>query len=116
MFGEQVFGGAGESVCPCRFNRSYPQPLSPTATKLVDKDPAVGRVATTQTAGGGVCTGRPAHAPPIVESSAGGPCTPAQNIFAKVKAVIWPLTCGYSNIDDGLSTKVGNKSEILPYI
>jgi len=53
---------------PAKFCKTYPQPLS------------------TGRAGGGVCPAPPAPAPHIEEISAGGPCTPQQNIFAKVRS------------------------------
>jgi hypothetical protein len=84
---------------PPVFYSSYPQPLSTASRCPVDS----------------LQRGR-ASLPPIVESSAGGPYTPAQNIFAKVKAVIWPLTCGYSNSDEGHTKKAVNGLNFLPYI
>jgi len=90
--------GAGGRDSPTFFTESYPQPLS-TASRCPVDSPQRGRAR-----------------PHMVNFTRRDTITPAQNIFAKVKAVIWPLTCGYSNSDEGHSTKVGNQSEILPYI
>ena len=36
--------------------------------------------------------------PPVAEFCRRGRGTPQQKIFAKVKAAIWPLTCGFSTV------------------
>jgi hypothetical protein len=54
--------------------------------------------------------------PPLVELQAGVGGTPQQKIFAKVKAAIWPLTCGYIYCDEGHILKTGNQVNFLPYI
>ena len=54
--------------------------------------------------------------PPLVECAGAGVCTPQQKIFAKVKAVIWPLTCGFIYCDEGHIVKTGNALNFLPYI
>lgn len=57
-------------------------------------------------------TGRP----PLVKSDRTCPCTPQQKIFAKVKAAIWPLTCGFIYCDTPHIVKTGNRLNFLPYI
>ena len=51
-------------VRPYRFNKTYPQQLSTAGDKPVDKDPAVGRVAVADKAGGGgLPSSAPSHTP-----------------------------------------------------
>ena len=45
--------GAEGADSPTIFTATYPQPLSTAGDKPVDKDPAVGRVAVADKAGGG---------------------------------------------------------------
>ena len=54
--------------------------------------------------------------PPIAELCRLGPYTPQQNIFAKVKAAIVALTCGYIYCDEGHIRKTRNGLNFLPYI
>jgi hypothetical protein len=99
LFVERLFGVPIGQTALQFFTASYPQPLS-TATACPVDSPQRGR----------------ASRPPIVESSAGGPYTPAQKIFAKVKAVIWPLTCGYSKCNQRHIRETGIDLNFLPYI
>jgi hypothetical protein len=54
--------------------------------------------------------------PPLAKSDRSGIYTPQQKIFAKVKAAIWPLTCGYIYCDEGHILKTRNADNFLPYI
>jgi hypothetical protein len=54
--------------------------------------------------------------PPVVDSGTRCLYTPQQKIFAKVKAAIWPLTCGYIYCDTTHILKTGNALNFLPYI
>jgi hypothetical protein len=83
---------------PQFFIKSYPQPYPQGRARLW-------------------ITAQPAQqAPPVVELQAGVGGTPQQKIFAKVKAAIWPLTCGYIYCDEGHILKTGNQVNFLPYI
>ena len=83
---------------PLFFIESYPQALSTGRARLWKTGQTTERT------------------PPVAELRAGGLYTPKQKIFAKVKAAIWPLTCGYIYCDEGHILKTGNDDNFLPYI
>jgi hypothetical protein len=66
--------------------------------------------------GVGITADRQERTPPLVKSDRSGIYTPQQKIFAKVKAAIWPLTCGYIYCDEGHIVKTRNAVIFLPYI
>jgi hypothetical protein len=72
--------GARGRVGPTFFAYSYPQAVSTGRARLWISGQ------TTE------------QAPPLVESDRTCPYTPQQKIFAKVKAAIWPLTCGFITV------------------
>jgi hypothetical protein len=59
---------------------------------------------------------RQERTPPVAKSTDYLTCTPQQKIFAKVKAAIWPLTCGFIYCDVLHIVKTRNALNFLPYI
>lgn len=77
---EAIGYSAAAVVSPTFFAYSYPQALS------------------TGRAGLGISGQTTERTPPVAELCGREVYTPQQKIFAKVKAAIWPLTCGYSTV------------------